>query len=336
MIRLRSFRQWSLTAQLVTSHLIILAIGGLVTTLVGSWIVSSAFMAQADAAGVRELAAQARDRVILSFYVLATIGFIGIMVTMFKVTRPLEDKVRQRTDELVAMRERIAHTEHLASLGMLAAGVAHEINNPLGGILALTSLTLEDTPLDDPRRENLCEVVKQSERCRGIVKGLLEFSRQSQPGTDAVDVNEVLRQTLSLIRNQAMFHNIEVVEELDSALPRVTVDRSQLQQVVMNLLVNAAQATEHGRITVRARYGEQVEIAIQDTGHGMSPEVRSRIFDPFFTTKESGKGTGLGLSIVYGIVTQHGGTIDVTSAPGAGSTFYVRFPAAAFATETAA
>jgi two-component system NtrC family sensor kinase len=246
--------------------------------------------------------------------------------------RTLEEKVKQRTEELVAMQARVAQSERLASLGMLAAGVAHEVNNPLGGILALTGLTVEDMRKDDPNRENLEEVIRQTERCRDIVKGLLEFSRQSKGNTEPVDLNKLLRDTLSLVGKQALFFNIEVVCQLELQLPPVVADRSQFQQVFINILMNAVQAmNERGAITIatrRAGAGDTVEVAISDTGHGIPPEAIGRIFDPFFTTKENGHGTGLGLSIAYGIVTSHGGSITVQSEVGKGSTFTIRMPAA--------
>jgi two-component system NtrC family sensor kinase len=244
--------------------------------------------------------------------------------------RTLEEKVEQRTEELGAMQARVAQSERLASLGMLAAGVAHEVNNPLGGILALTGLTVEDMPQDDPNRENLAEVIRQTERCRDIVKGLLEFSRQSKGNIEPVDLNKVLRDTLSLVEKQALFFNINVVWKLDPELPRVMADRSQFQQVFINILMNAVQAmNERGTITIVTRYdssSNSAEAAISDTGQGIPPEEIDRIFDPFFTTKESGQGTGLGLSIAYGIVTTHRGTIFVQSEMGRGSTFTVRMP----------
>jgi len=226
----------------------------------------------------------------------------------------------------------VAQSERLASLGMLAAGVAHEVNNPLGGILALTGLTIEDLPKDDPHRENLEEVIRQTERCRDIVKGLLEFSRQSKGNTEAVDLNKVLQDTLSLIGKQALFFNINVVCQLEPELPPVVADRSQFQQVFINILMNAVQAmNERGTITIMTRHksaDHSVEVAISDTGKGIPPEDIDRIFDPFFTTKEGGRGTGLGLSIAYGIVTTHGGSICVQSEAGKGSTFTIRIPAA--------
>jgi two-component system NtrC family sensor kinase len=246
--------------------------------------------------------------------------------------RTLEEKVRQRTEELVAMQARVAQSERLASIGMLAAGVAHEINNPLGGILALTGLTVEDMRDDDPNRENLEEVIRQTERCRDIVKGLLAFSRQSKSNIQLVDLNKVIEDTLFLVTKQALFFNINLVQNLAPELPRVLADGSQCQQVFMNILMNAVQAMdERGTITIVTRQltpEKCVEVAISDTGHGIPPEQIDRIFDPFFTTKASGKGTGLGLSIAYGIVTTHHGTISVRSEVGKGSTFTVRMPIA--------
>jgi two-component system NtrC family sensor kinase len=245
--------------------------------------------------------------------------------------RTLEDKVKRRTEELVAMQARVAHSERLASLGMLAAGVAHEINNPLGGIMSLTALTLEDMKPDDPDRENLEEVVKQTARCRDIVKGLLEFSRQSKMTTELVDLNKALQETLSLITRQALFFNIDVVKNLDDGLPVVLGDESQIEQVFMNIFMNAAQAMEErGTLTITTRRCDSdgfAEVLISDTGHGIPSDKLSRIFDPFFTTKESGHGTGLGLSIAYGIVARHGGVISVASEPGQGTLFTIRLPA---------
>jgi len=245
--------------------------------------------------------------------------------------RTLEEKVRQRTEELVAMQARVAQSERLASIGMLAAGVAHEINNPLGGILALTGLSVEDMREDDPNRENLEEVIRQTERCRDIVKGLLAFSRQSKSNIQLLDLNKVIEDTLFLVTKQALFFNINLVQNLAPDLPRVLADGSQCQQVFMNILMNAVQAmNERGTIAIATRCGasNSVEVAISDTGQGIPADQIDKIFDPFFTTKASGKGTGLGLSIAYGIVTTHRGTISVRSEVGKGSTFTVRLPIA--------
>jgi len=244
--------------------------------------------------------------------------------------RTLEEKVRERTDELVRMQARMAQSERLASLGMLAAGVAHEINNPLGGILALTALTVEDLPEQHPNRPNLEEVVRQAERCRTIVRGLLEFSRQSELQLEVVDLNRVLDDTLALVAKQAAFFNVDVVRDQMEDLPPIAGDRSQLSQVILNLVVNAVQAMEErGTLTITTRFdpaNDAVEMAFADTGRGIAPEDLGRVFDPFFTTKTDGQGTGLGLSIAYGIVTRHHGTITVESAVGRGTTFRIRLP----------
>ena len=244
--------------------------------------------------------------------------------------RTLEAKVQERTDELVRMQARMAQSERLASLGMLAAGVAHEINNPLGGILALTALTVEDLPEGHANRPNLEEVVRQAERCRTIVRGLLEFSRQSELHMEVVDLNRVLDDTLALIAKQAAFFNVELVRHQADGLPPIAADQSQLSQVILNLVVNAVQAMEErGTLTIATRYDpahDAVEMAFTDTGRGIAPEDVGRVFDPFFTTKTNGQGTGLGLSIAYGIVTRHHGTITVESEVGRGTTFRIRLP----------
>ena len=246
--------------------------------------------------------------------------------------RTLEEKVKQRSEELGAMQARVAQSERLASLGMLAAGVAHEVNNPLSAILALTALTLEDVKEDDPNRENLQEVVKQTRRCRDIVKGLLEFSRHSKFNPELADLNTILQDTLSLVTKQAQFLNITVVVNYDSELPPVMADKSELEQVFMNILMNAVQAMqERGTITISTRHStpdNSVEVLISDTGCGVPADKINQVFDPFFTTKESGQGTGLGLSIAYGIITSHRGNISVESEVGKGSTFKIRLPIA--------
>jgi two-component system NtrC family sensor kinase len=256
-----------------------------------------------------------------------------------EAARTLEDKVRARTSELARMQARMAQSERLASIGVLAAGVAHEINNPLGGILALTALTLEDLPAGDPRRENLEEVVRQTRRCGEIVKHLLEFSRQHRVSAAELDVNELLEKTLALLERQSIFLNVTVERRRDPTLPAVFADAAQLQQVFVNILINAVQAMdERGTITVTTASDagrEEVVLTFRDTGCGIPPDQLDRIFDPFFTTKESGEGTGLGLSIAYGIVSRHHGTIGVESTPGEGTTFTVRLPARA-ASERAA
>lgn len=242
----------------------------------------------------------------------------------------LEEKVKQRSEELGVMQARVAQSERLASLGILAAGVAHEINNPLGAIMALSALTLEDVQ-DDASRENLQVVIRQTERCRDIVKGLLQFSRHSKANPELTNLNQILQDTLYLVTKQVQFLNITVATNYDPDLPSVMANKSELEEVFMNILINAAQAMqERGTITVTSRSASDdfVEVVISDTGCGVPPDKIGQIFHPFFTTKESGHGTGLGLSIAYGIITSHHGSITVESEVGKGTTFNIRLPIA--------
>jgi two-component system NtrC family sensor kinase len=243
----------------------------------------------------------------------------------------LEEKVRERTAELVSVQARMVQSEKLASIGRLAAGVAHGINNPLGGILSLTMLALEDMPADHPLRTDLDTIVKQTLRCRDIVKGLLEFSRQSETQADVTDVTSVIDSTLALLERQPIFQNIRVVRSLQPNLPPVLIDPGQLQEIIVNIVLNGVDAMEeHGGLTVEAAADEaagEIVIRITDTGKGIPPDVMPFLFEPFFTTKKVGQGTGLGLAIVHGVVTRAGGRVEATSSPGA-TTFTIRLPAA--------
>ncbi len=245
--------------------------------------------------------------------------------------RTLEEKVRTRTEELVTVRTQMVQSEKLASLGRLAAGVAHEINNPLGGILSFSMLALEDCPADHPMRQNLEIIVKQTLRCRETVKGLLDFARQSSTPASAIEVSAVVDKTLSLLENQSIFHDIRIVKALQPALPNVLIDAGQLQQVVVNIVLNAVDAMEESGVltveTLKSGQTEEVLLRISDTGKGIAEDVLPFIFEPFFTTKKVGRGTGLGLSIVHGIVTRAGGKIDVATSP-KGTVFTVRVPIA--------
>jgi len=244
--------------------------------------------------------------------------------------KTLEQKVKSRTEELGAMQNTLMQSQRLAALGKLAAGIAHDINNPLGGILVLSSLVLEDLKEDDPHRENLQEVIKQTMRCRDIVKGLLQFSRQEKGKTEYVNVNDVLNSTLSLIEKQAMFHDIDVIKNFEQDLPMILGDQSQLQQVLINIILNAVQAMkEIGKLTIDTYHdnkNDMVVIDVNDNGCGIPEDALDRIFDPFFTTKEVGEGTGLGLAIAYGIVTKYQGRMTVKSKVEEGTTFTIKIP----------
>jgi two-component system NtrC family sensor kinase len=185
-------------------------------------------------------------------------------------------------------------------------------------------------PEKDPDRENVEEVVHQAIRCRDIVKGLLEFSRQTEARMVWININTILDATLTFIEKQSIFHNVEVVKKYHPDLPLVMVDESQFQQVFMNIILNAIEAMkEVGVLTLETDYDKSIDmvvVRIADSGSGIPPEILDKIFDPFFTTKEVGRGTGLGLSIVYGIITRHNGRISVTSKVGSGTTFTIQIP----------
>ncbi|GAB4268717.1 MAG: hypothetical protein Kow0092_22580 [Deferrisomatales bacterium] len=226
----------------------------------------------------------------------------------------------------------LIHADKMASLGKLAAGVAHEINNPLGGILLFGGLLLEDMDFSDPRREDMDRIVQEARRCREIVNSLLDFAHQKKRYHEPVDLNAAVEQCLSLLGNKAIFHNISVNKELEDSLPLVTGNPSQIKQVFTNIVTNAVDAMDgEGVLTVRSYAepdGARVCVAFSDTGPGIPPNVQGRIFDPLFTTKEPGKGTGLGLSLSYNIVKMHRGDIRVHCPPTGGTTFTVVFPSA--------
>jgi len=240
----------------------------------------------------------------------------------------LERKVEVRTAELKRMQAQMIQSEKMVAIGKLAAGVAHEINNPLTGVLTNSSLMLEDMADDHPWREDIQTIVNETLRCRKIVKGLLDFSRQTKPQRTLLDLNQVVEDTLSLVRNQTVFRNTKIVYELDPHLPTVLADADQMRQVVLNIVLNAAEAMVQGgelRLASSADpAAKAVELRISDTGPGIPDEVRARIFEPFFTTKKTG--TGLGLAVAYGIVERHHGTIRIDSARGKGTTFTVSVP----------
>lgn len=248
--------------------------------------------------------------------------------------KELEEEVKKKTEELRRGQEQMVHTEKLASLGRLAAGVAHELNSPLTGIVTFAHLLLQRTPPERKEdREDLEVIIEQAERCSKIIKGLLGFSRAMKTEMVPLNVNSTISKVLDIIRNQAKFHNIKLITDLAPDLPEVVADPSQLEQVYMNLIINAADAmNDRGELRISTRKvnidGQDfVEIEFTDTGPGIQPEHLGKIFEPFFTTKPVGKGTGLGLAVTLGIVQKHGGRIDVKSTPGVGTSFFVRLPA---------
>lgn len=249
---------------------------------------------------------------------IASVGIFRDLRERIKMQQQLEDTYRQ-----------LLHSEKLASLGKLAAGVAHELNNPLGGILMYANILLEQTK-EGPMAQDLKVIVEQAMRCKEIVRGLLDFARRRAEDRTKVSLNDVIEKCIALMSKQAMFLNVNLEKELSPDLPSVSADPDQLSQVFTNLIVNAVDAME-GKGTLRIRTWAEgspphVHAEVTDTGSGIPEDHLQRIFDPFFTTKEVGKGTGLGLSIAYGIVRRQGGDIQVRSRVGEGTTFQLRFP----------
>ncbi len=336
-LRIGAFRQWSLFLTLAG----IFGMGGTLLLLAQRHVVRPVF---ALVEGTRRVA---RDELNVEIRVHSE-GELGVLAKAFnEMTRSLrkaqvdlrdlnhslEQKVEERTVELKAAQARLLQSEKLWSLGQLSASIAHEINNPLAGILTFTKLLQReaerDVP-DDARRadivRNLKLVQRETERCSAIVRNLLDFARERPMELKDVDLNAVVNESLQLVGHQIAMLG-ESVEKNLTPLPPVHGDFGQLRQAVVNVALNACEAMSRGgklTIATSAPNGA-VELMISDTGPGIAPEHLPRIFDPFFTTKE--QGTGLGLSVVYGIVQKHHGTIEVRSQPGNGATFTIRLPA---------
>jgi two-component system, NtrC family, sensor kinase len=255
----------------------------------------------------------------------------GAMGDLCRAFDQLADAVAQREEKLKAVASQISQAEKHASIGRLAAGVAHEVNNPLTGVLTFAQLMTGKENLDDEDRRSLNIIVRETTRVREIVRGLLDFARETPITMRAVDFNEVVRAGLELVRGQKEFRQVKIVEDLAPGRLVVWADRNQLTQVFLNLVLNAAQAMPNGgtlTVSSRPRDCDRVEVVVADEGCGIARKDLDRIFEPFFTTKPIGSGTGLGLSVSYGIVARHRGRIDVETQEGRGSTFTVILPRA--------
>ncbi len=255
---------------------------------------------------------------------------IGLLQKKFeKMASALREREQQRHEE---HETRMLQSEKQASVGKLAAGVAHEINNPLTAVLTFTHLILRRKSLPDDVREDLKTVALQTERVRNIVKGLLNFSRQTHLDPESINLNRLMGDCVSLMENNALIRGVGLNFKRKDSLPMVTLDRNHFQSVIVNIIINALDATKPGgqiyihfrSATFMGRTG--IEIVIRDTGSGIDPEHLDKLFDPFFTTKEVGKGTGLGLAVSAGIVERHGGSISVQSKVGKGSAFAIWLP----------
>jgi two-component system NtrC family sensor kinase len=236
-----------------------------------------------------------------------------------------DNKLKEQTQK------QIAQSEKLASLGRLASGIAHEINNPLTGVLTYSSVLLEDLR-DTEYREDLDVIVGETLRCRKIVQEILDFARETRLEKARVNLNRVIHDALSILEKNFNFQNIKIVRKFRDTIPEVWCDVNLFKSVINNLALNAADAMpDGGTLEIATDYNEaedSVVLTFADTGSGISEEDLDKIFDPFFTTKETGKGTGLGLAVSYGIVQRHKGIIDVKSSPGQGTTFTIMLPVA--------
>ncbi|MEJ5363197.1 MAG: cache domain-containing protein [Spirochaetota bacterium] len=240
------------------------------------------------------------------------------------------DAIKERDRKLKEQTQnQILQSEKLASLGRLASGIAHEINNPLTAILTYSSLLLEDLK-DTDFEEDLRVIIKETLRCRDIVRNILDFARSTKPDIKRTNINILINEVLLILEKHVNFHNIVINKELDPDVPDMYIDENQFKSVINNLAMNAADAMpQGGTLTVKTRYNlhnDSITIIVSDTGTGIKEEHLDKIFDPFFTTKEQGKGTGLGLAVTYGIIKRYHGNIDVQSEIGKGTIFTITFP----------
>ncbi len=244
-------------------------------------------------------------------------------------TRTLEERVEERTRENRQMHAQLARSEKLSSLGQMATGIAHEINNPMTGILLYANLITDDPRFSPGLKDDMHVIISETERCANIVKQLLDFARENKPENCWNSLNTIIATALSLLEHQAIFQNINIERHFAPELPAIFSDPWQLEQVFINIILNASQAiTDAGSVVITTGLCDEnrsVFADIRDNGCGIPEEELDRIFDPFFTTKDEG-GTGLGLSVSYGIVNNHGGEIQVTSVVGRGTTVSIRLP----------
>jgi len=332
---------------------------GLAALLVGFFVHRLVYLPLSDLeSGARRLAAGDLDQAIPvrsadEFGKLAT--SFNTMTDALRMSRAelqdlahtLEQKVQSRTQELRRAQAETMRGEKLASVGLLASGVAHELNNPLTGILTFSHLLRQKMPDKSADAEDMDLVIRETKRCAAIIKRLLDFAREKLPEKKFTDLNQVIDDTVRIIERPAHLRDIDITVDLDRTLPPIWIDADQIKQVIMNMLVNAQHAVEEkGTITITTRRAQDprakaseakpmVVVSIVDTGCGIPEKNLKRIFDPFFTSKDVGKGTGLGLSVSHGIVEAHGGLIDVQSKVGEGSTFRVFLPLTAPAADPA-
>jgi len=267
---------------------------------------------------------------------ILVLGIAAIVSTTIGITRLTVNRLKEADSQMNTLNAQLMQSDKLAALGKMAAGVAHEINNPLAVILQKTGWMEDLLAEEDFKNSKNLEELKLSirkieehvERARKVVHNMLGFARRMEPRLEDVDVNETLKQTISILDNYARINNIEIRTDLAQDLPIIASDQAQLQQVFLNLISNAIDAIgKDGLVAVKSgRLGQELRVRVSDNGRGIPEDLQKKVFDPFFTTKEKGKGTGLGLWISYNIIEKMGGTITLVSRQGEGTTFTVKLP----------
>jgi two-component system NtrC family sensor kinase len=311
--------------QTILAFLAITLLGALASMMV------SYFLSQRISVPIKKLVFASREIAQGNLDTEVEIGASDELGELAKTFNAMTTALKQRDKQLREFTQsKIMESERLVLIGQLAANVAHELNNPLQGIVTYSHLLLEKMPHENSTTASLQKIVTQANRCRDIIRGLLDFSRQRKPDKTICDINSVMEECVALVENQALFHNIQITKQFEEDLPKVFVDPSQMQQVFMNMIINAAEAIEkNGQLNLGTRYDpveELFEVEITDTGHGIPEENVEKLFDPFFTTKEVGHGTGLGLAISYGIIKEHNGSISIKTEVDKGTTFLIRLP----------
>jgi two-component system NtrC family sensor kinase len=248
---------------------------------------------------------------------------IGELATSF-------NQMATELDSRESAQAALVQSEKMAAFGQLGAGIAHEIKNPLAGILGLAQLSMRKVDKDDPLHKNMTIIEKETNRCTNIIQNLLKFARQEKVDYQSVDLNVVADDAMAIVEHQLEMNKVKLSKDLQRTLPKISGNANQIQQVLINLMINAQQAME-GRpgevaVTTTADQNGHVEVRVSDDGPGIPEDIQAKIFEPFFTTKAVGKGTGLGLSVSYGIIKEHKGDITVESSPETGTTFVLQFP----------
>ena len=251
---------------------------------------------------------------------------IGLLGNSFN---QMAQELKRRDKALADAQKAVIQSEKMAAFGQLGAGIAHEVKNPLAGILGVTQLSLMSAEKGSDSENNLRLIEKETRRCKDIIESLLKFARQEKTERKPIHIQDVIDDACSILRHQLEVHQVSLEREVEETLPMIMGNANQLQQVLVNLVMNAHQAMgkEGGTVKITARRrNNHVTVAVADNGPGIPPDIQEKIFDPFFTTKRGKKGTGLGLSVTYGIVRDHQGMIKVESEVGTGTIFVVSFP----------